>query len=509
MKKKKKTPSKAIVTIQPGTLEAFKYENNEFHSTSLKSFKKEFFYVSYINANDIIFSSLEVSKSITDEDLDGLIEIKAYEDLNLDTAIEYKILYEDSGVSDSKNILYNVFIINLGKIQEAFTNVVSKIKYVDYIIPAPFMPKALYTRSLLDNEGVDCFISFQKSDAYLAVYKKGRYAYSKPYKYNLRYINDTFCEAVGERIEEEEFFGMLTSNLKDLPISYQQHLMKLLGEIFTYINDVLEHAKRNSEIEMIDRIFILSEIGSIHSFDEYAKSYLGIEISEFNFNVAKNQKDVLQDPNHALMVLNALDYFDEKDDKYNLTLFQRPPPFFKRPSGTMLLTLLGSTLISFGYPLYQYSADIAIKKRNDMLRDEYNHIYRKAQVIRIKLKQIEDDKNITRVSIKKENDILKGRKEILNKIYEKKVEYPVKSKILVDLFNYLDKYGIKGDFFYGDFSNGKGKIVIKLHTDSQRKISKLMADIAKDERFKIMTDLILRDDMDSVYHSELKVLYNE
>jgi len=80
---------------------------------------------------------------------------------------------------------------------------------------------------------------------------------------------------------------------------------------------------------------------------------------------------------------------------------------------------------------------------------------------------------------------------------------------LVDLFNYLDKYGIKGDFFYGDFSNGKGKIVIKLHTDSQRKISKLMADIAKDERFKIMTDLILRDDMDSVYHSELKVLYNE
>ena len=64
--------------------------------------------------------------------------------------------------------------------------------------------------------------------------------------------------------------------------------MQLFGEIFLYINDVLVFTKRSYNIDVIDRIYIGSEIGTFSGIAEYGKSYLGLESYEFNFSMAIN-----------------------------------------------------------------------------------------------------------------------------------------------------------------------------------------------------------------------------
>ena len=101
-----------IVSIDPLTLTSYSYSKNEIKLSKLDKNNKDSFFISYIQTRDINTATIDISRNIPDSDLKDAIEIKVYDELALDSAIEYVISYTETDSKDTKNRSFNVFIID-------------------------------------------------------------------------------------------------------------------------------------------------------------------------------------------------------------------------------------------------------------------------------------------------------------------------------------------------------------------------------------------------------------
>lgn len=501
-KKTKEQNYSEIISIDPISLQSYKFAKNEIKPHRLEKSDKNSFFVSYIQSKDVISATVDISRNIPDSDLQDAIEIKVYDELGLDSAIEYRITYLETETNDQKNRVYNVFVIDASLVSEQLSEIKKHTHYIDYVTTAPFLISALYKKALLETENTDCFVYFQKNDAFLAIYRAGEYLYSKSLHYSLTELTEKFCELVGERIDEEEFYKLLTTEgLKSTNISYQSFLMQLFGELFLYINDVIVFAKRSYHIESIDRIYIGSEIGMLVGADEYAKSYLGLESFEFNFNIAINSKEWYVDQLHILMGLAAQVYAEDKDDKLNFSTFKRPPPLKERPVGKLLGVLISSIILSSGYPIYQYGHSQYLKIQTTSASNEYKKVNREANIIRGKIAKLRKDRAKVVSLVKQETEKLDFRKKLLTEIHKKKTEYSMKAHILVDLINISNSYKSKIDLI--EYIDGNIKLSIK--NRSEKKITEFIEELTQLNKYKITTDKIEIDPLNNLYLSQIIV----
>ncbi|MCD8544741.1 MAG: hypothetical protein LRY52_07770 [Sulfurospirillum cavolei] len=110
----------------------------------------------------MISATIDISRNIPDSDLKDAIEIKVYDELALDTSVEYTITYSETDSKDTKNRSFNVFIVDAALIDAKLSPIKEKTRYIDYVTPAPFLIKALYSKNLLEPDGTHCFVLFSK-----------------------------------------------------------------------------------------------------------------------------------------------------------------------------------------------------------------------------------------------------------------------------------------------------------------------------------------------------------
>jgi len=491
-----------IVSVDPVSLQAYKYAKNELQPFKLDKINKSSFVISYIQSKDVISAIIQMSRNIPESDLKDAIEIKVYDELGLDSAVEYTITYLETETNDSKNRTYDVFIIDTSLIGTQLDTIRKKTSYIDYVTTAPFLISSLYKKALLESQGTDCFVYFQKNDAFLAIYKSGQYLYSKSLHYSLTELTEKFCELIGERIEEEDFYKLLTTEgLKSTNVSYQSFLMQLFGELFLYINDVIIFAKRSYNIENIDKIYIGSEVGIIIGVDEYAKSYLGLESFEFNFNISINSKEWYVDQIHILMALTAQVYLEDKDDALNFSIYRRPPPFRQRPVGKLIGVVAASIILSAGYPAYQYGYAQFLQIQTQQANKKYKIANKKANVIRAKVASLKKDRAKIVKLVKVESDKLEFKKKLLTEIHRKKTAYSMKAVILVELIDILNKYQSKISVVQYE----KDNITLSIQNRNEKKITEFIKELTKLKKYKITTDRIIKDQEKDLYLSQIVV----
>jgi len=198
---------------------------------------------------------------------------------------------------------------------------------------------------------VDCFVYFTRFDTVVVLYRDGGYLYSKSIEHSLTRIFEKYLELPGDKVHEDEFYHILgKEGLKSSNLDYQKDVMKIFGEVFIGINDILIYAKRAFNLDGIDKIYIGSEFGPILGLEEYSQTYLGHVLSELNFDYEFNTDEWYLDQLQCLMVLSSYDFIDNEENKVvNLTQFHRPPPFHMRPGGQFLIT---TSLVSIvGLPI--------------------------------------------------------------------------------------------------------------------------------------------------------------
>lgn len=491
-----------IVSIDPVSLQSYKYAKNEIQPFRLEKSNKNSFFISYIQSKDVISATVDISRNIPDSDLRDAIEIKVYDELGLDSTVEYTITYLETETNDTKNKVFNVFIIDAALVGAQLSEIRKKTHYIDYVTTAPFLISSLYKKALLESDGTDCFVYFQKNDAFLAIYRGGEYLYSKSLHYSLTELTEKFCELIGERIDEEDFYKLLTTEgLKSTNISYQSFLMQLFGELFLYINDVIVFAKRSYDIETIDKIYIGSEVGMFIGVDEYAKSYLGLESYEFNFSIAINSKEWYVDQIHILMALTSQVYFEDRDDKLNFSTFKRPPPFRERPVGKLIGIVAASIILSVAYPAYQYGHAQFLQIQINQATNEYKKANADANVIRTKIAKLKKDRAKIIGLLKKESDKLEFRKKLLTEINKKKTDYSMKALILVELINISNNHKSKISII----NYSENNIKLSIQNRSEKKVTEFIEELTELKKYKITTDKIEKDAKNDLYLSQIVV----
>ncbi|WP_187648452.1 hypothetical protein [Nitrosophilus labii] len=502
----KKKVYDSIVSINPYSGTFYESKHAKIKRVQSPKFSKNKFYVSFLATKNFIVSQISISRNIPNEDLKDAIEIKAYEELGLDQTKEYKIEFlEIPTLPADKDRKFHIFVADPSNISEDFQEVIKKINYIDIIFPTPLLFKYLYRNELLDSDGVHVFIYFQQNDAFLTIYREGKYLYSKSLKYSFEDMSERFSELLGERVDEEEFTRLLSQEgLRTSNFEYQQYLMKLFSEVFMHINDVLIYAKRANEIDKINKVFISSEYGHISGIDEYAQTYLGLTALDFTFDYGFLSEEPFIEDLHQLLHLATLNILEEDEEIPNLTIFKRPPPIWQRPSGQLIAVTAASILLSFSYPLYNLIYNYKLQYDTFLLNKEYKKIHPERTRLENSINSLKKEKKKIISKIEKEKKIFRIRMSILNSIYAKKVNYPMKGKIVAELSQDLIIHQVKTKAVRYQDNVMEWDVI----SNDEKKITNLIKYISnkKSDKYHIETNKIEKDDNISKYISTLKVV---
>jgi len=479
--------------------------------TKNPTYSKEQFVISYLNTKDFITAQIEISKNIPEEDLSDAINSKAYDELALDQAVEYYIHFiETFDVLDEDNRHFHVFIVDPNDLTERFSNVVEKVKYIDIIIPAPLLIKSLYTKELIDNNGVHCFIYIQEHDTSLTIYRNQEFVYTKSLKYSLLDMHERFCDLYGERIPYDEFLDFYqNADLKTTQSEYKQYFIKLFKELLSNINDILTYAKRAFEIEKFEHVYIGSQEQSKTQLYEILEVELNIHASEFTFDYGfEISEGYYIDQLHALMQLYTL---LPADEKYlcNFTIYKRPPKFIKRESGKLIILIFASFALAFAYPITYWVLTYAQALQEDLLKQEFKKVHNLKITREAMIKSRQADKEKALKLLEAEQQEYKGKKDTLMKIHKVKVDYPMKAKLLALFTKDLNKFNVNvEEIKYNEDEKGVTKTLsLMLVAPTARQITKLVEYITDVHEGKFRFDLneIKYDDKFQTYIAELKV----
>jgi archaellum component FlaC len=495
---------KNVVTLNAYTDIGYAFKNDVFKPLDKLTYNTSNYITSYLNNKDIISTTVDISRSIPEEDIADIIDIKAYEDLGLDQANTY-IISSIEVESAGEERRYHVFVAEPESLDELYLPIKEQTKYIDLIVPAPLLYKSLYTREILQDTHTHCFVYFTRNDAFVTIYENGQYLYSKSIEFSLEQIYDKYCEAIGEKVDEKEFYTILESEgLKTTNNDYQQNFMKIFAEVFITINDIIIYVKRAFNLDTIDQMFIGSEKGPIIGLDDYSQNYLGLHSSDFNFNYNVTNDEWYTDQLQYLMLLSALDYMEDDTSLVNLTMYPRPPSFVNRASGQFIISTFAAISLSLAYPLvylvgsYVNDAKIyALTIENNKLTAESNK-YKK--ILSEKKSQIKvlDEK------IKILSDKYDGKAKTLTSIYDKKVNYRLKSGTFHTIAEELDKFEVNVEMIKSD----NDTLWLALISSDDRKFTeviKYMSDTHFDEITEIDIERIQKDPASSYYKGLLKV----
>jgi len=495
---------KNIVTLNAYTGKNYLFKGDVFQPLNKLTYNKANFITSFLSNKDFISTTIQLSRSIPQEDIDDIIEIKAYEELGLDQASSYVISsVEIESASEDRE--FHIFVAENELLHKLYLPLKQETKYIDLIVPAPLLYKALYKREILNDVGTQCFVYFTKYDAFVTFYQHGEYLYSKSLEYSLEQIYDKYCEIEGEQVDKKEFFSILeTEGLKAIDSKYQQNFMKIFGEIFITINDIIIYTKRAFQLEGIDHMYIGSSEGPIVGLDEYSHNYLGLSSSDFNFDYNIANDEWYTDQLQYLMLLTSMEYLEDETSVLNLTIFPRPPSFMNRASGQFIIATFAAISIGLAYPMYyligSYTNEatiFALTKQDKSLQEEAN---RYKIILGKKKKQITAlDKELAHLS-----KIYAGKTKTLSSIYHEKVDYRLKSGIFYTIADELHKF----DVYVNKIFTEEDTVYMSVLSSDDRKLTELIkyiSDTHFDEIKEIDIKLIKKDPGSEFYKGLLKV----
>jgi len=488
----------------------YQTQNNTIKRVKNIEFDEGDFIVSTIDAKDFISTTIEISVNIPDEDLQDIIELKAYEELELDQALIYIIRFEEilDSSFDGKRY-FNVFAVERSTIEKIFKPTKKQIKFIDAIYPKPHLIQNIYENGILDLSGVHGFLYFQKEDTFITLYKDGRYLYSKSIKYSFETIYEYFCRLYGKKINRKVMFEAILKGATDnLNYDYENSLENLFNEIFSHINDILLYAKRVYEIDSIELFFVGSTFGKIDRFNEYISNYLYINPLDFDFDygIEKGVNEYI-DQFHYLSCLEAKKSIKKTSTIPNFTLFFRPPPFIMRHSGKLVIAMLVAVILSFLIPAYNYMYSHFIRLDIKSLQNRVDRVSKISSAIYSEIDKLEKSKKSIESKIETEKKNLEKNQKVLQAIYEKKVNYLMKAKTLAMLGNDMSKFGIH----VTKIKNKNNQFMLSLYACSEKDITNFIKYLSNHYDKIVHTDIenIYKDKKSGVYRGDLKIYYED
>ncbi len=477
----------SIVAINKVTQTIFGLSENEvFEHDFSKANRAKETYVSYIPYKDIMTATVEISRSVEDADLLDAIVVKVYEELGLDTALDYKITYSEVIGAGGDDRIFNVFVVDNAKLTSEFDAIAARTNYIDYVAMAPFLYEGLYNRGVLTRDGIDCFIYLQRDDAFLVVYQNGEYFQSRQVRYNLKFLHEKYVELVGSRVDEESFYRLLSKQGVNLENPTERdYMIQIFDDMFYYINDVLNGISKIYNVN-IQNVYIGTDIGKIPAIEVFVENNLKLRYKDFNFNVAINAKDYPLTQLDILMFLVGQDYLVTKDDDHNYSPFMRPPPLTQRSTGKLIGYMLLGCLLGAAYPAYNFGYGYYNNMVANDKTSEYKGLEEKMGPARDESARLDKETKEVNAQAAKSGKELNDRRKLINAILDKKNNYAMKGVSIFELTNMVVKN--KGNMVrIGDENR---TLTVQVRTKNDKQMTELLEDISKKEVYGVDTKTI-------------------
>ncbi|WP_297916621.1 hypothetical protein [uncultured Campylobacter sp.] len=477
----------SIVAINKVTQTIFGLSENEvFEHDFSKANRAKETYVSYIPYKDIMTATVEISRSVEDADLLDAIVVKVYEELGLDTALDYKITYSEVIGATGDDRIFNVFVVDNAKLTSEFDAIAARTNYIDYIAMAPFLYEGLYNRGVLTRDGIDCFIYLQRNDAFLVVYQNGEYFQSRQVRYNLKFLHEKYVELIGSRIDEENFYRLLSNQGINLENPTERdYMIQIFDDMFYYINDVLGGISKIYNVN-IQNVYVGTDIGKIPAIEVFVENNLKLRYRDFNFSIAINAKEYPLTQLDVLMFLVGQDYLATKDDDHNYSPFMRPPPLTQRSTGKLIGYMLLGCLLGAAYPAYNFGYGYYNNMVADDKTSEYKGLEEKMGPARDESARLDKETKEVNAQATKSGKELNDRRELINAISDKKNNYAMKGVSIFELTNMVVKN--KGNMVrIGDENR---TLTVQVRTKNDKQMTELLEDISKKEVYGVDTKTI-------------------
>lgn len=499
----------SVVTIDPYLKSYFSNISGQLVKEDVLQYSKKQYAISFLDTKSFINTIVSVSKNIPQEDLHDVIENKIYEELALDMAIAYQTNYiEIHNRIDENNRFFHVFVVDPLTVENDFKPIIEQIKYIDYIIPYPLLIKSLYSKEIIDDLGVNCFVSFTVNDASLTIYNEQQFLYTKSIDFSLTKLHASFCELLGEQISFDAFVDILsTEGLSTANLDHQKYLMKIFSDAFLHINDVITYAKRAFQINKIDILYVGCDTIDILGLDEFAETYLSVTAYDFSFDYGFTNQEQRVSHTHALMQLYATVSTDERYE-CNFSTYHRPPPFIKRQSGQLILLVAASLILAFIYPLTNWTMTYISDLQYNHLKTEYNQVHntkiRRQATIFLKNKE---RKRLTALA-NQEISNYNTTKNTLIKIHNVKVNYSMKAKDLAHLTKTLNKFSVNLKEIQYKQKKNQHYFILTLASNDNKRITELVKYLTKKDAkiYAFSLKSINYNKKDKTYISKLKAV---
>lgn len=485
-KKVKKGASIPIVTINRPNGTSFLFSGNKVDEFNIKKAKinKDKF-ISYLQYKDVLSTSIEIPGDTPEDEILDRVTVKTFEDLMLDANLDYKISFNQSPMSDDQTRYFNVFAVNEALIEREFGSVVNQTKFLDYIAIAPFMFESLYVNNLISPTGIDCFIYFQKDDAFLVVYSEGEYLQSRSLTYNLKYIYNSFSNLSNSGVSEDNFYDILASksyfqNDEDMDI-----LVQVFDEMFVYINNLILSMNNLYKIN-IQNIYLSSDIGDISLAKDFVTDKLSLTYKDFNFISVVPSKgiQITQLDNLMYLIGNTPSLISVDDNNYST--FVRPAPLKDRLVGKLLKFALLGALLAALYPIYLYAHGYYMNYEAAQKEEEYAVKSREENRIKTAIKKLQDQiQAVTKLS-GDEDEKLTFRTNLLNQIHSKKINYPMKSIAIYNVSNMINNNKVNLFCIRGS----EEQLTFCVDSDHDKQVTQLIKDISDSGMYRIDTKTI-------------------
>ncbi|MDO9209021.1 MAG: hypothetical protein Q7T91_12300 [Sulfuricurvum sp.] len=278
--------------------------------------------------------TIKLSDRLSDEDMQIQVEIRMFEEGNLNSDEEYTIDFIRHSISNDSDALVEAFALSHTKANDYFQEVLSKTSVIDRIVPGFMVYSALYPALSPKN---DLFIYWGEEEAYAAIYQEGRYIAHR----SIETLTSIAVETGFELSKLKQILqtkGVIEENY--LPeelnkfILIQERIAKNIERIVHTIN----HKRGLFGLSGIDNCYLDFEGKTIVGLENVFNAY---GISDLTLLPLEREGSAPHDIHRVL----CAEYFATSDTRFNLSPYSRKAPWYTRESGKFLSIVGGALLI--------------------------------------------------------------------------------------------------------------------------------------------------------------------
>ena len=449
-----------------------------------KSFEKGII-TSSISFKDTYNISFKLSKALDEEEL--LVEAEKYvysQDI-LDLTKEYKIIYNFQKYDEYYYV--DAFAAEVEKIESLMADDVKIFKYIDFISFSPFAFEEYYDLAKVTPE-VDVFIYLGVEDAYIVGFNKGKFVFVRSID-KLKILEKELNKPLDEILKILKTKGLDKNNYED------EYVFEIIDTYFSKlsmkINNVINYSVNFFKLNKINKIFFYSPF-DIFLLEENYKDFWSLSNIKFKLLTLNVDYDPFE---YIVSTYNAKHYSNEY---LNFSVFQRPPPIYKRPSGGLVfLVLAGVSLIVLDAAYKEHQ--IAHLKQEKMLLELRASSYKnKLNLVKTQIKFYNEE--LKKLNKKYEN-VAKEANQLYNKVNQLYSIYqkPFFTNEYAKIVDLLEKYNLKVRAFHK--INKSFNITILSSHINYNKIPLFLKDLKKEGFSNIYIKQI--DNNSTSYHTKV------